>query len=107
MVMSLFHASLLRLMPSHFIIIFSSVIFPVSMPIKEFTILKVDAGKVLAVSNAMSYTVISPVLLFSIEKQPSTLFASKYCFRLLSIFALFTEQEDMETKMQKLKRERK
>jgi hypothetical protein len=66
------------------------VILPVSIPINEFTILKVEAGKNLCVSSFILYTVTPPVVLLNIEKDPSTFAESKYFFRLLSIFALLT-----------------
>ena len=93
MPISLFQSSLVLLIPSHLIIMVSLVITPLCKPIKELTILKVDAGEKRCVSSCILYTVTFPSALFSNVKQPSTLFSSKYFFRLLSIFALFTLQE--------------
>ena len=62
--------------------------------IRELTILKVGSRcEPKVVSSAILYTVMAPSALFSMVKQPSTFFASKYFFRPSSIFALFTLQE--------------
>src|ERR1700690_649249 len=95
MVRSLFQSLFHLITLSHFIIIFSSVILPVSSPIREFTILKVDAGKTLWVSSFILYSVISPVALSNKEKHPSTFEESKYFFKSLSVFALLTVQEEI------------
>jgi len=42
----------------------------------------------------MLYTVTEPVALLNKEKHPSTFAESKYFFKLLSILALLTEQEE-------------
>ena len=87
-----------RVTPSHLMTMFSSRIRPVCKPISEFTILKVEAGLKRMVSYFMLYTVISPSALLSMVKHPSTLFSSKYFFRLSSLVALFTVQEASDTK---------
>ena len=103
MSISLFHSSFHLFTPSHFISIVSFSIAPVCKPIKLFTILNVLAGENLVVSNPKLYTITSPVALSYMVKHPSTLFSSKYFFRLLSILAVLTEQELRKMKNEKLK----
>src|SRR6478672_4194009 len=89
---SRFHSGIERVTPSQGITVAESFTLPVSMPISELMILKVDAGRY-ALSRYLSrlYTVNSPVILSNMANVPSTFLCLKYFERLPSSVMLFTE----------------